>query len=247
MSLSRSKHVYWIVFLCAAIVVAMCTIFGRAAGPDAPIERSGAAASSNGNTFSATPAAKIKKTATEFENTWKPLTGPSKDRWLQTFEATPPTLSSAGSITPGTAQAYSNGKQILVRAGVEGKDLVEPSGVSALYDEGTGRTSSTVETVFVQANGGGFVKTWIDGKDVLNTFVPTPKDSDKTRTIGWDEFTSCLNNAGVASWVITAITIACSAICLGTAGAGCVPCITAAAGVTGGVFYSCAAQALFYS
>ena len=49
--------------------------------------------------------------------------------------------------------------------------------------------------------------------------------------------------AGIPGWVITAITIACAAVCVGTVGLGCVGCIAAAAGVWGGQVGYCIDQA----
>ena len=247
MNITRIKPTAWIFFLCAAVVVATCTLFSQGSTTSASPAPLASTVADTGGALNMTPASKIQKTATDFTKTWKPLQGSSSSKWVSSFLAAPPTLASNGAIDTETAQAYTNGQQVLVRAAVTGKNLVEPSGVSALLDIKTGQKSTSVETVFVQGKGGGSVKTWIDGKNVLNTFVPDPTKSGSTQTVGWNEFTACLNGAGVAAWVVTAITVACSAICVGTAGAGCIPCITAAAGVTGGVFYSCAAQALFYS
>lgn len=60
-------------------------------------------------------------------------------------------------------------------------------------------------------------------------------------------FNTCLSNAGVAAWLVTAITIACAIACVGTAGLGCTICITAAAGVTGGTIGYCIGIANKYS
>ncbi|MBT2250318.1 hypothetical protein JHV56_16585 [Arthrobacter sp. BHU FT2] len=188
----------------------------------------------------------IQETVADFKETWKPIKEKNSNSWRAAFRDAGVTPSGIGKIAPSTAQVYSNGDQILVRAGLVGAGVVEPFGISIVFNKSNGTLTQTAETTFVQGDGGGTVTTWVDGNKVLERFVPD-SSAEQISTVGWNEFTACLNGAGVAAWVVTAITIACSAICIGTAGAGCIPCITAAAGVTGGVFYSCAAQALFYS
>lgn len=248
MNVIRIRPTAWILYLCAAVVVTTCMLFGQGIGISGSSgDASNDAVTEAGGSSNATPTSNIRKIAADFKKTWKPLEGEDRTHWIDAFLTAAPTSSSTGTIAQENAQAYTNGTDILVRAAVTGKGLVEPSGISIVFTAATGQKSSTVETVFLQGNGGGSVKTWIDGKNVLDTFVADPTKPGTSQTVGWNEFTSCLNNAGVAAWVVTAITIACSAICIGTAGAGCVPCIAAAAGVTGGVFYSCAARALFYS
>ncbi|ARB39717.1 hypothetical protein MXM59_10865 [Mammaliicoccus sciuri] len=59
----------------------------------------------------------------------------------------------------------------------------------------------------------------------------------------WSKFSTCMNNMGVASWAISAISVACSAVCVGTAGAGCAACIVAAGLATEGVAAKCVTEA----
>lgn len=189
----------------------------------------------------------VQKTVAEFEKTWKPLGAGDAENWGEAFLDAKPVPSGTGKIVPATLRAFANEDLVMVRSGLIGSGVVEPSGISLLFDKTTRQPIQRVETIFLQGAGGGTVTTWIDGTKVLDRFVPDQVPLGKNVTVGWNEFTACLNGAGVASWVITAITIACSAICVGSAGTGCVPCLVAAGGITGGVFYSCAARGLFYS
>ncbi|MFD6950151.1 hypothetical protein A6A08_21965 [Nocardiopsis sp. TSRI0078] len=81
----------------------------------------------------------------------------------------------------------------------------------------------------------GSVEFWSGGEKVVDQVV----ESNMPSTQGWSEFIDCLNSSGAASWVVTAITIACAAACAVTAGAACIACIAAAAGTTGGVVGYC--------
>ncbi len=65
-----------------------------------------------------------------------------------------------------------------------------------------------------------------------------------TAEAGWyDNFKKCLNDKGVAAWIITSISIACSAACIATAGAGCVACILGLALLSEGVISYCVFKA----
>jgi len=192
----------------------------------------------------------VRDTARKFSEIWKPVDGTDAGfaSWKRVLHQEQLLRSTGTEIVNPSIGVYSNGNQILVRATLAGPGIVEPSGIAAVVDPKTRQITQTVETTFVQGSGGGTVSTWIDGLRTLERFVPNPEDSISTvATIGWNEFVSCLNGAGVAAWVVTALSIACGAICAGTGGAGCVPCLAAAGGLTGGVFYSCAGRAIFYS
>lgn len=86
----------------------------------------------------------------------------------------------------------------------------------------------------------GSVQYWANGKKVVDRVV----DSSMPSTQGWSQFLSCMNSMGVASWIVTAISIACSAICVVTVGTGCVACIAAAAGAASGAVAYCVKNAL---
>lgn len=248
MKIVRSSQAILVAIFCALAVVAAYLLpqagtFDKQNTAGGVTVDEGAAATS---IYRAT-APSIQKTVAEFEKTWKPLSERDAENWAEAFLDAKPVPSGTGRISPPTLRSFTNGDLVMVRSGLIGTGVVEPSGISLLFDKTTRQPVQSVETIFLQGAGGGTVTTWIDGTKVLDRFVADQVPSEKNVTVGWNEFAACLNGAGVASWVITAITIACSAICLGSAGTGCVPCLVAAGGITGGVFYSCAAQGLFYS
>ena len=56
-----------------------------------------------------------------------------------------------------------------------------------------------------------------------------------------------LSAAGIAGWAITALAIACSVACVGTAGVACVPCLVALTGGAAGTISYCVRDATYYS
>ncbi|CAM4192966.1 hypothetical protein GCM10009799_11880 [Nocardiopsis rhodophaea] len=102
-----------------------------------------------------------------------------------------------------------------------------------------GTTGSVYEMLLREISAtSGSVEFWVDGLKQVDHIV---KESQAS-TQGWSEFVDCLNNSGVAAWIVTAITIACSAICVGSAGTACIACIAAAAGTTGGTIGYCISE-----
>jgi hypothetical protein len=60
----------------------------------------------------------------------------------------------------------------------------------------------------------------------------------------WEVLNSCLSNAGIAWATVALISVVCAAACVGTAGAGCVICIAALSGDTGGIIGACVERAI---
>jgi len=121
----------------------------------------------------------------------------------------------------------------------EDAGVLTESSVTAVLDSGHVRTWSELVLTPKSADSGR-LQTWINGMAGLDrdvTAAPT------VRSTWWSRFSSCLNSAGVAAWAITALTIACSAACLVTAGVGCIACITAAGAATSGTISFCAGKA----
>ncbi|MDM7889329.1 hypothetical protein QUG98_12800 [Curtobacterium sp. RHCJP20] len=121
----------------------------------------------------------------------------------------------------------------------EGADVLPESSVTAVLDGGRVRTWSELVLTPTTADSGR-LQTWINGIAGLDRDVTA---QPAARSTWWSRFSSCLNSAGVAAWAITALTIACSAACLVTAGVGCIACITAAGAATSGTISFCAGKA----
>lgn len=91
----------------------------------------------------------------------------------------------------------------------------------------------------------GNVRTWVNGALVTDRTVGQPAaDAEEFGALykkgdWWGNFLECMNGAGVSSWLVSAISVACSTICIITAGAGCVACLAAAAAGTGGAVGAC--------
>lgn len=118
-------------------------------------------------------------------------------------------------------------------------------------------TGSVIESSEVVAketsHESGHVTVWKDGKREVSQTVTASDSHDshqrftaKSSKKGfWGKLNDCLSNAGVASWVIAAAGVACGAACAGTAGAGCVVCLTATAGIATGVASYCVNKAIW--
>lgn len=132
-----------------------------------------------------------------------------------------------------------------------GENVEGNSNVDFLYDEDSKLLSTQYSVAIENANGDIQANIYTDN---LKTFeINTEKDQKTNQdnvtsvikfsengekeditlsVIGaksfWSCFNSCLSSQGIASWAVAAIGIACAAICAGTAGVGCIPCIHAA-------------------
>lgn len=83
----------------------------------------------------------------------------------------------------------------------------------------------------------GHMKTYADGK--IDKDQQVTADETTLEGMDWNGFNDCLASAGIAAWAINGLSIACGAACLATAGAGCILCIAAAAGLTSGKALEC--------
>ncbi|TWT27730.1 hypothetical protein [Planomicrobium sp. CPCC 101110] len=59
----------------------------------------------------------------------------------------------------------------------------------------------------------------------------------------WSNFNDCLSSQGIAGWAITSLSVICGFACIGSAGAGCVPCLLGAGLLTEGVIAYCIGMA----
>lgn len=203
------------------------------------------------------------KSQTEQE-TWTKLT----DRDAEEFEAS---YSRAGlhaqsglrfSIESATAWRVTPELRMLRIPVAPGQGVEQQTSITAFFDD-AGKLIDTTEFMFKATSpASGTVHAWAGGKTVLNQYVSAPgarssmslsskgesiSTMDYQRGDWWGNFNQCLSNAGIAAWVITALSIACAAICVVTAGAGCLVCLGAgSAGVSFTVTF-CIGMANHYS
>lgn len=131
-----------------------------------------------------------------------------------------------------------------------GQNVLEESGVSYFFDAKSNFLESGEIVLTPQNKTSGKVQLWQGQSKVLDRVVEDPNQSKAAGTgtarvgFNWDTFNSCLSNAGIASWAIAAIGVACGAACAATVGVGCVVCATSTAGITGSTIGTCAGQAM---
>lgn len=129
--------------------------------------------------------------------------------------------------------------------------VVEPSNVSVITNA-RGTIRRVIETQYLPLDrvdslpSAGRVTMWVDGRLTTDRMVddagnewdpaadPITRSGADTVELVWSfsKFKKCLNRQGVSAWVVAAISVACSAICVGTAGTACAICIAAAGSVT---------------
>ncbi len=85
---------------------------------------------------------------------------------------------------------------------------------------------------------------WTDGTMVQNVDFYDPAldaapGTEISQIFSWKKLNSCLSSAGIPSWLFGMIAVACAAICVGTAGLGCIGCIAAAGGFGSGIAAAC--------
>lgn len=103
----------------------------------------------------------------------------------------------------------------------------------------------------------GTIKTWENGKAVLNDVIELPEESFEVnvvqespgfQTFGlkdrWGTFSDCLNSQGVSYALITLAGAICGGACGVTWGAGCAPCFYGLSFISGGVIGHCFQKAL---
>ncbi len=87
------------------------------------------------------------------------------------------------------------------------------------------------------------VRLWNDGKLSVDKTIVNPDAGSKgeIRPMGmnWGKLNQCLNSIGINWAVLAVISVACGWACALTAGAGCIYCLSAATGWTGGSISGC--------
>lgn len=153
-------------------------------------------------------------------------------------------------LDPARATAWLvDGTTTLLRIpAATGQGVTSQSSVSVMFDPKEHLAGYT-QMVFTPVDEkSGRVQSWVNGISSLDQVVTAQNDPEPTaaelmsraykKGDWWGNFNQCLSNAGIAAWVITGISIACAAICVATAGLGCVACLGAAsAGFSGTVSF----------
>lgn len=157
-------------------------------------------------------------------------------------------LSGNGEVAVGRSVGFRDGDLQYISSPLLGSDLLDASNVTIVLDS-SGRIADYYETIFVpmDANSGRVV-IWHRGeiafdKVATNDGVIADPAQPLQVSFSWSKFNKCLASQGIASWAITAITAACSALCVATVGAGCALCISAAALVGGSTLAFCLGKA----
>ncbi|MFI1736546.1 hypothetical protein [Streptomyces sioyaensis] len=123
--------------------------------------------------------------------------------------------------------------------------------LNVVYDS-SGKLVETLEMQLTHDDKTGHAQVWRNGvltADKTLKAADLPKDliakQPQISAFGfsWSKLNSCLSGAGISSWAVALIGTACAAACVGTAGAACVPCITAAGGVGAGTVWFCIGKA----
>lgn len=142
-----------------------------------------------------------------------------------------------------------NGSYVLRIPFVAKADLLDISGYTVMFNPNE-TVASRGEVVYEQqTEHSGHVALWQDGKLITDQVVsdgvtPGAANTDAQPAFNWNTFNQCLLNAGIAQWAIIAIGIACTVLCGGTAGVGCLVCVVAAGGVIGTTAGTCIARAM---
>ncbi|MGX1975025.1 hypothetical protein [Streptomyces kronopolitis] len=130
-------------------------------------------------------------------------------------------------------------------------DQERGASLNAVYDS-SGKLIETLEMQLTHDDKTGRAQVWRNGTlaaDKIIKAADLPKDliaeQPRISALGfsWGKLNSCLSGAGISSWALALIGTACAAACVGTAGAACVPCITAAGGVGAGTVWFCIGKA----
>ncbi|WP_030152968.1 hypothetical protein [Streptomyces sp. NRRL S-244] len=147
-----------------------------------------------------------------------------------------------------TVYKFKNGN---TQVAVPISDQVVGASLNAVYDS-SGKLIETLEMQLTHDDKTGHAQVWRNGSltaDKIINAADLPTDLSvkqpqfSTFGFSWSKLNNCLASAGVSSWTLALIGTACAAACVGTAGAACVPCITAAGGLGAGTVWFCIGKA----
>ncbi|GAA3240557.1 hypothetical protein [Streptomyces lavendulae] len=152
-------------------------------------------------------------------------------------------------VTEGaTVYKFKNGN---TQVAVPISHQVVGASLNVVYDA-SGKVIDTLEMQLTHDEKTGRAQVWRNGTltaDKIINAADLPRDPGikqpqfSTFGFSWSKLNNCLSGAGVSSWTLALIGTACAAACVGTAGAACVPCITAAGGLGAGTVWFCIGKA----
>jgi hypothetical protein len=170
--------------------------------------------------------------------------GRERTRLLEAAEASNYQPRSGLSLDWGAATTQSHRGTRLATVPLLGTDIPEVSKV--VFMHASGRTSVVEMAAHVIDAGAFHLDVWQDGSQIKNVDVTNPavaEGSGVIQVFSWSVLNRCLASAGIAWWVIAAIGVVCTAVCVGTAGFGCAVCIAALSGANLGLIAACVKRA----
>ncbi|WP_058044354.1 hypothetical protein [Streptomyces roseifaciens] len=243
--------------LVSAALIGM-TLVGTTAAQVQAVSPAAATSATASSTVLSPELASFQQKVENFAKQTKLLEGEQAQKWLDRFEAdvkkgTVRTHLPAGSsLAAEQASVYRfDSGNTQVSLPISGQ--VRGASVNAVYDS-AGKLVESLEMQLTHDETKGLAQVWRDG--VLSnsrtiTAAELPKDlpaeakagGPVMRGFSFKKLNSCLANAGVSSWTLALLGTACGAACVGTAGAACVPCLTAAGGLGAGTVWFCVGKA----
>lgn len=188
----------------------------------------------------------------QFNTATTELDRQSAEQLVDRADLTQNTSTSSGytlNIADAQARTTVNGEKLLHIPFQASAAVLEISGATFIFDQHNNILSSG-EVVFTEYNEfAGKIELWQDGEKIVDRAVSGPSvNSDRTSLIApafhWGTLNTCLGNANISSWAIAAIGISCGVVCGATLGVGCLACVIAISGVTGGTIGHCVAIAM---
>nr|WP_300145858.1 hypothetical protein [Propionicimonas sp.] len=157
-------------------------------------------------------------------------------------------LSGFGEVAINQATGYLDHSTRIISAPVVGGNLMLGSNVTVFVGP-DGNLIDSYEILFVPMDeNSGRTVIWRAGTivfDKVTTNDGSVLDPTDPVNVGFSlsKFNKCLASQGIAAWVVTAITAACSVACAATVGTGCAVCIIALALVAGPTLALCLGRA----
>lgn len=118
-----------------------------------------------------------------------------------------------------------------VRIPIIHEDYEVISGITVVYDNNRD-FQYFLESIVYEDDGTGYLKTWKDNELQTEHNIDIGEFEEETGDIeialaktGWGCINDCLSANGLPTWVLGLVGVGCAAVCVGTAGLGCVICI----------------------